>query len=77
MTDATTVPERLADAPASAKLVHAVLEDADRPLAAAELAERAHLPKSTTHRALSVLEERDVVDPTPARDARRTRYRLR
>ena len=72
--DPTTVPERLADAPPSAKLVHAVLRDAERPLSTSEIAECAHLAPGQVRRATSLLAEREAVMSRPALGTRGERW---
>lgn len=47
--------------PPSAKYVHHVLEEADRPLTKRELAQETNLPLSTVTYALGRLDERDLV----------------
>ncbi|MDQ2053257.1 winged helix-turn-helix domain-containing protein [Halobellus sp. H-GB7] len=63
MTDAV-----LDDVPASAKFVHYVLEEADRPLTTSELADRTGLPERTIREAIDRLRDRNIVEtraPSP------------
>jgi predicted ArsR family transcriptional regulator len=50
------------DAPPSAKFVHYILDEADRALTSAEIADRSGLPVRTVRRALQDLQDRDAVE---------------
>jgi predicted ArsR family transcriptional regulator len=50
------------DAPPSVKFVHYILDEADRALTSAEIADRSGLPVRTVRRALQDLQERDAVE---------------
>jgi len=52
----------LEDAPASAKFVHYVLEEADHSLTTSALAERTGLPERTIREAIDHLRDRGVVE---------------
>ena len=58
----------LEDAPASAKFVHYVLEEADRPLTTPAIADRTGLPERTVREAVDRLRDRNIVEtrgPSP------------
>ena len=71
------IPEDLADTPASAKLVYAILAESEDALTLKELQQRTHLPRSTTHDALAELESADAVDRHGSwSDGRQTFYTI-
>ena len=75
--DSTTVPDPVADCPASAKLVFVVVRE-QGPLSFSEIAAECRLSSSTTHDALKALRRAGVVEQRPAPpDGRRTRYAVK
>lgn len=71
------IPEDLADTPASAKLVFAVLAESEDALSLEDLQQRTRLPRSTTHDALAELEAADAVDTHGSwHDGRQTFYTI-
>ena len=70
----TSIPEALADAPISTKLIWADLER-DGPLRPSELTRRLRITESTVAGALNTLREKGMVASRPSPvDARRTLY---
>lgn len=71
------IPEGLADTPASAKLIYAVLKKSEEALTAEDLQQRTRLPRSTTHDALAKLESADAIDRHGSwSDGRQTFYTI-
>ncbi|WP_089650111.1 MarR family transcriptional regulator [Halobacterium hubeiense] len=71
------VPEEIADAPPSAKLVYLVLEGTDGPISQHELADRANLDVRQARAALATLDQYDVVEERPnLRDLREKHYEV-
>lgn len=71
------VDERVADCPASCRLVYVVLEGASDALTQAEIVERTELTPRTARKSLSKLESRGVIESRPhIGDARQDTYHI-
>lgn len=69
------VPDEIADAPPSVKLVYLVLEAADEPVSQHELADRANLNVRQAREALATLDQYGLIDERPnLRDLREKHY---
>lgn len=69
------IPDDIADAPASAKLIYVVLAETEETFTAEELAQRTRLPRSTAYDALAALERRDAIARHPScTDGRQAYY---
>ncbi|EMA19027.1 ArsR family transcriptional regulator [Haloarcula argentinensis DSM 12282] len=73
MTDLTLSPE-VADVPPSAKLVYLIVDECG-PLSLAEIRARTALPDRTARDAIDVLQEQELIDYRPGKDARSPRYK--